>query len=122
MAQASAVELSGAAGRRSSIPVRKRYVEAMTAGRTSPLVKLYRGGRSGSVAIKFHLALLWRCAGGDFSTTAPARNWATLLALPDPEGKGTRRISAATLKLEALKLIEVEDRPGRPNKITILNE
>ena len=84
--------------------------------------QIYAGGRSGLVAIKVYLALIWRCSAAPFSTDKPARAWATLLDLPDPAGKGARRISNALRTLSASKLIRLTEQDGRPNLVTLVNE
>ena len=53
--------------------------------------------------LKFYLAVLWQAGGGDerHSATWPARTWAALLDLPDPEHRGDRRIRDAIRRSNA---------------------
>lgn len=121
---AAARELAESSRRRIDAPVRKSFVRPRTsdAGPVAPLAQIYRGGRSGIVAVKLYLALLWRCSAEPFSTDKPARAWATLLDLDDPEGKGARRVKSAFRALADAKLIAVADQPGYPNVVTLLDE
>ncbi|WP_137726528.1 hypothetical protein [Prescottella subtropica] len=110
--------------RRIDTPVRKSFVRPMTedAGPVAPLARIYSGGRSGVVAVKLYLALVWRCSSAPFSTDKPARAWATLLDLKDPEGKGARRVKDAMRTLEAAGLITLTEQAGYPNIVTLLDE
>lgn len=121
---AAARELGESSRRRIDTPVRKSFVRPRTTASApvAPLAEIYSGGRSGVVAVKLLLALLWRCSAPPFSTDKPARAWATLLDLEDPEGKGARRIKAALRTLEAAKLVRVVEQPGYPNVVTLLDE
>lgn len=116
--------LARSLGRRVDGPVRKSFVRPMTPepGLVAPLSKIYSGGRSGTVAIKLYLALVWQCAAPPFSTDKPARAWATLLDLEDPPGKGARRIKDALRTLAEANLIRLQARPGYPNVVTLLDE
>lgn len=74
------------------------------------------------MAVKLFLALIWRSAAPPFDSAIPARAWAVLLDLPDPAGKGARRISAALRALERESLVVVERKSGRPPRVTLLDE
>jgi len=113
--------IAGSSGRRLDTPVRKSFVRS-DAGTAPPLADLYAGGRSGTVAVKLYLALLWRCASPPYSTDKPARAWATLLDLPDPDGRGARRVKAAMKSLAARQLVNIAEQPGKPNVVTLLDE
>lgn len=117
----AAEDLERTSKRRVDIPIRKRFVRTPD-DREPPLADLYVGGRGGAVAIKLYIALIWRCSAPPFSTDKPARAWATLLDLPDPEGKGARRVTAGFKALERRKLITVTPQPGNPSLITLMNE
>lgn len=123
-ARSAVREMAGSAGRRVDPPVRKSFVRPMAADAdpVAPMAGVYSGGRSGVVALKLYLALIWRCSAPPFSTDKPARAWATLLNLDDPEGKGTRRIKSAMKTLEAANLIAIEENPGYPNIVWLLDE
>lgn len=122
---AAARALAAGSGPRKEIPVRRAFVNALEnpgAG-AAPLAKLVaRGGRGGLVPLKLYLALIWRCAAEPFSTTVSARKWAELLALPDPETLGTRRIAKALDVLEDLDLVRLTRRRGDSTRITLLDE
>lgn len=121
-ARDAARELKRGSGRRIDTPVRKAFVRPMTSGRdVAPLSLIYKG-RGGDVAVKLYLAILWRCATAPWTTSAPARAWATLLDLDDPENAGARRIRNALRALEAAQLVTVASTPGSPNTISILDE
>jgi len=79
-------------------------------------------GGGGTVRVKLELTFLWFAANPPHDLAYPARAWATLLGLPDPAGRGARRINEAILWLEQHKLITVENRAGQPNVITLLSE
>ncbi|KXF55386.1 hypothetical protein AXA44_37905 [Rhodococcus sp. SC4] len=72
--------------------------------------------------MKLFLALLWRCSSPPFATDKPARAWATLLDLEDPEGKGLRRVKSAMRTLADNNLIELSEQPGYPNVVTLRDE
>jgi len=119
----AADELAQGSGRRVDTPVRKGFVRSLDDGKTpAPMSQIYAGGRSGIVAIKLYLALIWRCSAAPFSTGKPARAWATLLDLEDPNGKGVRRISRAMRALATSKLITLTEQDGKPNLVTLTNE
>jgi hypothetical protein len=123
-ALAAANEVNDTSGRRRNkgAPVRKTFVRT-DGDQTPPMSRLYQvGGRGGLVAIKIYLALLWRCSSPPYKVTQPARAWATLLGLEDPEGNGVRRITAAIKALQSEKLIKVNFVPGTGNTITLLDE
>jgi len=96
------------------------------AGALPPLASLLRGGRGGEVRLKLLLSLLWVAGGGSderHRTKAyPARAWAGLLDLPDPEGNGQRRIRDAIGWLEDEGLVRTMRTPGRPMALQLLLE
>lgn len=120
----AAREMASSFRRRVDIPVRKSFVRPMTetSDPVAPLARIYSGGRSGVVAVKLYLALIWRCSAPPFSTDKPARAWATLLDLEDPEGKGARRIKDAMRRLADEQLIDVTSQAGYPNLVTLRDE
>jgi len=108
-------------------PVRTVFAADPTVEKT-PLVRLLSGengpggGRGGQVRLKLLLSLYWVSVAAPYDTTFPARAWSALLGLDDPEVKGVRRIHQAIGDLEARRFISVEDRGGRPSRLTLLNE
>lgn len=108
--------------RRTHAPVRLRFVQRADPGEPTPLARALRGGRGGAVRFKLELSFLWVAAKPPHDLAYPARAWATLLGLPDPAGRGARRVNEAISWLEQNGLIEVETRSGVPNVITLLSE
>lgn len=93
--------------------------------RLPPLARLLRGGRGGEVRLKLLLALLWVAGGGDerHATNAyPARSWAALLDLDDPEGHGQRRVRDAIQWLEREGFVRTDRQPGKPMALQLLLE
>jgi hypothetical protein len=86
-----------------------------------PLALLIRASKGAAVQLKFYLAVLWQAGGGDerHSATWPARTWAALLDLPDPEHHGDRRIRDAIKALERARLLTAVREPGRPIQIVL---
>jgi len=111
-------------GRRETAPVRALFVERRDGkpGAAPPLAQLLRGGRGGEVRLKLELSFLWFAVSPPHDLSYPARAWATLLDLEDPEVRGARRVRQAIKSLEANQLVTVEERPGQPNRILLLNE
>lgn len=108
---------------RTNIPLTKSFVRASAPGIQPMLYRLYAGGRSGIVAVKLYLALVWRCSAPPYSSRRDsARAWATLLDLDDPGGKGARRVRSALQKLEDLELVRIDEDPGYPPTVTLLAE
>lgn len=108
-------------GRRTDTPVRKGFVRG-TAANPAPMGQIYSGGRSGVVALKLYLALIWRCASAPYETDKPARGWATLLDLPEPATRGARRVAAALRTLEDHRLVTTERQAGHPSVVRLLDE
>ncbi|PXX52769.1 hypothetical protein DFR70_13017 [Nocardia tenerifensis] len=115
-------------GGRTSIPLRWSFTHAADHGEAQPAVKapmarlIGTGGRGGGVPVKLYLALIWRAAGAPHTTDYSARLWAELLALPEPETKGARRISDALRALEAARLVWITRDPGEPSVVGLLDE
>ncbi|WP_134738562.1 hypothetical protein [Nocardioides sp. 503] len=84
--------------------------------------EMLRGGRGGQVRLKTYLSMIWLAANPPHDVQYPARAWATLLDLPDPEGRGARRVNEAIGWLESHAFVGVEMQPGHPNRVTLLNE
>ena len=119
----AARELLETSNRRIDTPVRKTFVRVDDQDIRPPLARLVgRGGRGGAVAVKLYLALLWRCSAEPFTTEIPARKWAMLLGLDEPDTLGARRVTAALEVLSREKLIVVDKRRGEPSVIHLLEE
>lgn len=115
-------EIADAPGRRRlDTPVAKGYVRADD--KESPFHAVYVGGRSGLVAVKLHLALLWRLSAPPYEARRiPARSWALLLGLDDPERSGARRVRAAISRLGEASLLTVSEDPGFAPTLRLLSE
>jgi hypothetical protein len=89
-----------------------------------PLALLLRASKGGALRVKLYLAVLWQAGGGDerHAVTWPARAWAALLDLPEPEGRGDRRIRDAFRALEEAGLLTAARAAGRPVAITLLRD
>jgi hypothetical protein len=120
--------------RRRDAQVRRLFVDRQVPGQpenplegrgtasSTPLAYLLRGGRGGRVRLTLYLSLLWVAANPPHDVTYPARAWATLLGLTDPEGNGSRRINDAIAWLVEHHFIETIPRPGHPTTLTLLDE
>lgn len=118
--RAAAQALANDVPLRRGIPVRKAFVRDEAA--QPPLSLLYRGGRSGVVAVRLYLALIWKSSAAPYDTAVPARGWATLLDLPDPGGLGQRRVTRALAALEEHNLVAITRPPGRTPNVRLLDE
>ena len=94
-------------------PVRRAFV-LRTDSAPSPLIRLLNqrtgksGGPGGALRVQLYLSLLWVCASRPYATDRPARVWAELLSLKDPETNGTRRVRAALKELAEREFIHQE--------------
>lgn len=104
-----------------SAQVRRVFVVGAE-GSPPPVARLLRGGRGGSVRLKLYLSLIWFAANPPYDVTYPARAWAQLLDLDDPEVAGARRVSDALAWLRERDFIEVQPRPGLPSRVVLLEE
>lgn len=105
-------------GSRTGAPVRRSFILKSPDGGPSPLVRMLNqrngksGGPGGGLRLQIYLSLLWVCSGKPYETQRPARVWAELLSLEDPETNGTRRVRAALKELQERRFITVE--PTKP--------
>lgn len=112
-------------------PVRRGFIRRGTRGDVSPLAQLLSGasasrgggGRGGRLRVALLLTLLWQLARSPHTTIRPARYWAELLELDDPENAGARAIRSSLHELERRGFIRSSDRgPGVMPEITLLDE
>lgn len=90
-----------------------------------PLARMMHASRGGALRIKLYVTLLWMAGGGRdsrHSVNFPARAFAELLDLPDPGGRGERRIREALKAFQRDGLIFLESQPGMPSVIHLLQE
>lgn len=83
---------------------------------------MLRGGRGGEVKLKLLLSMLWIAVAAPYDVTQPARVWAELLGLEDPEKKGAARVNAAVRRLVEGGFLEVEKRKGHPSRLILREE
>lgn len=102
-------------------PVRRAFIRRISEG-PPPLAELVRGGRGGVVRLRLLLSMIWIAAAPPHDTRFPARAWAELLGLPDPDGKGGRRVADAIRWLAAHDLVTVQSEPGAPGRVFLLDE
>ena len=120
-------ERLGARRRDAGAPVRTIFVSDERTGRPT-LARLLSGsaagggGRGGQLRVKLYVSLLWVCAKKPHDVARPARAWAALLGLPDPEGRGVRRVQQTFRELEERQLVRLEDRGGLPTRVFVLSE
>jgi hypothetical protein len=105
------------------LPLRRAFAERPdNADTPTPLARLLRGGRGGSVRLRLYLSYLWLGAAPPHELTYPARAWAELLDLDEPETGGARRVADAVRWLERNEFITVTNRAGAPNIIRLLSD
>lgn len=105
------------------LPIRISFVQATDDDpQAPPLARILRGGRGGVVRLKLYLAMLWIAGNAPHDTTFPARAWAELLDLPNPEGKGDRRVRDAIAWLANEEFIRVQRQRGRPATLYLQRE
>ncbi len=82
------------------------------------------GGRGGKTRVLLYLSLLWVAAGGDHSSDRPARFWAELLGLSDPDGAGSRVIRSSWRELAARNFVKMtkEGHEGAVPRVQLLRE
>lgn len=95
-------------------PVRDAFFSHSRSGVTVyPLASLLSatggsgGGRGGRTRVMLYLSLLWVAGGGDHSSSRPAKWWAELLGLEDPEGAGGRVIRSSWGELERRGFVSI---------------
>jgi len=122
-------ERLGSRRREAGAPVRTIFVSDERVEKP-PLARLMSGdtgaggGRGGQVRAKLYVSLLWVCAKKPYTVipNRPARAWAALLGLDDPEVKGVRRIQQAFRDLQERQLVDLEERVGFASVVTVLSE
>jgi hypothetical protein len=83
---------------------------------------MLRGGQGGTVRLKLLLSLLWFSVRYPHETEYPARGWAALLDLDQPETNGARRVTAAFSWLASNDYIRVVPNPGAPATVFLKDE
>jgi len=114
--------------RTSGIQLPIGFVRAQGLAVRPPLARMLRdgpssrGGRGGAVRLKLYLCLNLLAARAPHDIRpVPARAWAEALALPDPVGRGARRVSDALAWLNETKMIALQRQRGVAPAITLLD-
>lgn len=107
---------------RPQVPVRSAFIVSSDPAVPPPLTSLLRGGRGGEVKLKLLLSMLWIAVASPYDVTQPARVWAELLGLDDPESKGAARVNAAVRRLVEAGFLDVEKRKGQPSRLLLREE
>lgn len=103
-------------------PVRRSMIRRERPGEPSVLGRMLRGGRGGDVRLRLFLSLLWISVKSPHATEFPARGWAELFGLEDPDAGGAKRVTEGMNWLVEQRLLRAAKQPGRPSKIWIMNE
>lgn len=118
----------GAKRRDAGAPVRTTFVADDREGAKPTMARLLSssptggGGRGGQLRLKLYLSLLWVCAAAPYEAVRPARAWAALLGLEDPEGRGSRRVQETLRELQERNLVRLRNRGGAATGVTVLVE
>ncbi|MFG1638593.1 hypothetical protein ACGFKX_27605 [Pseudonocardia alni] len=80
-----------------------------------------RGGRGGDVRFRLYLSLLW-LVRDEPELSFPARSWAALLGLDEPETKGARRIKDALRWLEDIDLVRLKRAAGHDSVVQVRDD
>ncbi|MDI6912110.1 hypothetical protein [Nocardioides sp.] len=108
--------------RHRDVQLRRAFVRRGKSTRPTPLMHMLRGGRGGVVRAKLYLSLLWMAVGEGHSVTYPARTWATLLGLADPDTRGSRRVTEALAWLAEESFVEIHGGSGAPLTVVVKSE
>lgn len=108
--------------KRQTVPVRAAFIASSDPTMPPPMTFMLRGGRGGEVKLKLLLSMLWVAVGEPYDVSQPARVWAELIGLDDPEGKGAARVNAAARRLVEGRFLGAEKRPGRPSRLFLREE
>ena len=116
-------EAVSAAQRETQVPFEIGFVRMLNPeGARPPLAEMITGGR-GDVRLRLYLCIVLRATHMPYDITKnpmPGR-WAQMLALPDPNKAGARRINDAFTWLAEHKLIKLTPRRGRTPTIHLLS-
>jgi len=109
--------------KRDAAQIRNDFIVAPAASQPPAMTQLLRGGRGGGVVkLKVLLSMLWVAVAQPYDVTEPARVWAELIGLDDPESRGAARVNAAIRRLTEDKFLRVERQPGLPSRVFLMNE
>lgn len=116
-----ATQLAGRLARK-RVAVRSSFIVSMDPETPPPMTLMMRGGRGGEVKLKLLLSMLWVAVKEPYDVRQPARVWAELLGLDEPETRGAARVNAAVRRLVEGDFLEVDKRPGQPSRLILREE
>lgn len=108
--------------KRTHVPVRSSFIVSADPDTPPPLTLLLRGGRGGEVKLKLLLSMLWVAVKEPYDVSQPARVWAELLGLSEPDTKGAARVNAAVRRLVEAGYLASEKRAGQPSRLFLREE
>ena len=105
--------------RRTGIQLPVGFVRSRSATVPPPLTVMIRGGRGGEVRLKLYCCLTLLAVEAPYKISRPvsARTWAEMLALPNPDTNGARRVQDALKWLDANHMVKLERRPSYPPEL-----
>ncbi|WP_350353287.1 hypothetical protein ABS642_10445 [Microbacterium sp. A8/3-1] len=115
-------ELLNARLQRPRIAVRSSFIVSSDPDTPPPMTLMLRGGRGGEVKLKLLLSMLWVAVREPYDVSQPARVWAELIGLDEPETKGAARVNAAIRRLVEGGFLAAERRPGNPSRLFLREE
>jgi hypothetical protein len=116
-----ATQLAGRLARK-RVAVRSSFIVSMDPETPPPMTLMMRGGRGGEVKLKLLLSMLWVAVKEPYDVRQPARVWAELLGLDEPETRGAARVNAAVRRLVEGDFLQVEKRPGQASRLILREE
>jgi hypothetical protein len=108
--------------------VRWRFIARPDSSEPSPpLARILRGGggRGGATRLKVYLSLLWLARNRTLERPVfsyPAKHFAALIGLPQPDGAGARRVQEALRWLEKAGFVALDRRPGDVTHVHLLDD
>lgn len=110
--------------RSSGLPLAEAFMRrASPSEPPPPLARMMRGGQGGEVRLKLYLTMSLLAVSPPYDIKpVPARAWAEMLALPDPERRGARRVNDALEWLAEHSFVVSERRQGTPGAVRLLSQ
>lgn len=108
--------------RKTGVPFNIHFVRRTNPAAPDPmLATMVRGGRGGEVRLQLLMSMHLIAVRQPYDVTRTASAWARLLALPEPDTNGARRINDASKWLEEHRLIRTERQRGGPRRTFLLS-
>lgn len=108
--------------KRERIAVRSAFIASLDPQSPPPMTLLLRGGRGGEVKLKLLISMLWVAGKEPYDVSQPARVWAELIGLDEPDTKGAARVNAAARRLVEGNFLAAEKSPGNPSRLFLREE